>query len=339
MVIDAQWRKLALGCCVALIGVVLAATTALADTPTPTATATDTPTITVTAPPGTPTVTPTAGTATPTSPAGTVTPTPPAGTVTPTSTSSVAHDNRYFSQTGFRIDNDTVWNYFNRRGGVATFGYPVSRTFLLQGFTVQFFQRRIVQLDPSGNARLLNVLDSGLMPYSSFNGATLPGIDSGLVASVPNPSDAAGTLSFVKAHAPDSFQGLSVNFYQTFLNTVQASVAFPNGGDPSLLPGFNLEMWGVPTSGVLVDPNNHNFVYLRFQRGIMHFDAGCNCTQGILLADYLKSILTGQNLPADVDQESQGSIFYKQYDSTQPQWVHNPSLLPATDLTNAFTQE
>ena len=29
----------------------------------------------------------------------------------------------------------------------------------------------------------------------------------------------------------------------------------------------------------------------------MHYDAGCKCTQGLLLADYLKSILTLRNLP------------------------------------------
>jgi hypothetical protein len=304
----------------------LSVTSALADTLTPTASATATPTATVTGFPGTSTVTPS------------VTPTPPFGTATPTQT-PVAHDNRYFGQTKFRIDNDTIWDYFNRRGGVVTFGYPISRTFLLQGFTVQFFQRRIVQLDSNGRARLLNVLDPGLMPYSSFNGATLPSLDSGLAAAAPAPTDAVATLSFVNAHAPNSFQSLPVNYYQTVLDTVTASVVFPNGGDPGLLPGFDLEMWGVPTSGVLIDPNNHNFVYLRFQRGIMHFDVGCNCTQGILLVDYFKSILTGQNLPPDVDQAAQGSNFYKQYDPGQPLWVHNPSFLQFTDLTNAFVQE
>ena len=106
MVIDTPWRKLALGCCLALTWVILGATSALADTPTTTATATatETPTATGTAPVGTPTATPTAG-----SPTATVTLTPPAGTVTPTQT-SVAHDNRYFGQTRFRIDNDTIWD-------------------------------------------------------------------------------------------------------------------------------------------------------------------------------------------------------------------------------------
>ena len=315
------------GTAVFLAAMVLTAT-ALADptaTPTPTTTATPTPTASTT-----PTTTPTATT--------TVVPSATA-TATPTVTPSVPHDNRYFPQTGFRIDNDTIWDYFNRRGGVNTFGYPVSRTFLFQGFQVQFFQRRIVQLDQGGHARLLNVLDPGLMPYTSFNGATFPSIDSGLVASAPSATNSGATLGFVQAHAPDSFQGTPVNFYRTFLDTVSASVAFPSGGDSSLLPGFDLELWGVPTSGVLVDPNNHNFVYLRFQRGILMYDDGCKCTQGVLLADYLKSIITGTNLPADLSQEAQDSPFYKQYDSTQPQWVHNPSLLPNTDLTDAFTQE
>jgi hypothetical protein len=256
-----------------------------------------------------------------------------------TPTPSVPHDNRFFAQTGFRIDNDTIWDYFNRRGGVNTFGYPVSRTFTLQGFVVQFFQRRIIQLGPNGQARLLNTLDPGLMPYSSFNGAQMPSFDSSLVVTAPSPSDAAATLGWVSAYAPDSVQGLPVNFYQTFINTVSAATAFPNGGDPNLLPGLDLELWGIPTSNPQFDPTNHNFVYLRFQRGIMHYDFGCNCTQGILLADTLKAILTGQNLPPDVDQESQGSAFYKQYDPSAASWVHNPSLLPNTDLTNAFTQE
>jgi hypothetical protein len=242
----------------------------------------------------------------------------------------VIHDAQYFPQTGYRIDDPVIWDYFTHRGGVKTFGYPVSRTFLYQGF--------IVQLAPNGQARLLNVLDPGLLPYTIFNFATFPAFDPALVASAPPATDAAGTLAFVKSHAPDSFGGFPVNFYQTFVNTVPLSVVFPNGdGDPALLPGFDLEMWGIPTSQPMFDPNNHNFVYLRWQRGIMHFNAACNCTQGILLADYLKSILTGQNLPADLNQESMGSPFYKQYDPAALNWVHNPARLPDTSMINAFT--
>jgi hypothetical protein len=168
----------------------------------------------------------------------------------------------------------------------------------------------------------------------------VPGFDRSLVGTAPPATDASATLAFVRASAPDVFQGQPVNFSQTFTNTVTPAVAFgPGGGDPNLLPGFNLEMWGIPTSQPTVDPNNHNFVYLRFQRGIMMFDASCTCTQGMLLADYLKSIITGQNLPADLAAEASASPLYHQYDPTQPGWVHAPGILPDTDLTNAFSPE
>jgi hypothetical protein len=280
-----------------------------------------------------------------TSATATVTATPTAtATVMPTPTSTatplpaVPHDNRYFGQTGFRIDNDTVWNYFQRRGGVATFGYPTSRTFTFQGFTVQFFQRRIVQLDQNGHARLLNVLDPGLLPYVSFNGSTFPGPDTGLMAGSPDPTNQTAVLAWVQQQAPNSVIGAPTNFFATFQTTVPPQVAFPNGANTALLPGIDLEMWGIPTSAPIVDPNNHNFIYLRWQRGIMMYDAGCTCTQGILLADYLKDVLTGQNLPADLAQEAAASPFLNQYDPSAPNWVHNATLLPNTDLTNAFTQ-
>jgi YVTN family beta-propeller protein len=249
------------------------------------------------------------------------------------------HDGRYFPQTGYRIDADVISDYFNRRGGVLAFGYPVSRTFLFQGFPIQIFQRRVVQLDANGHARLLNLLDSGGLPYTRFNGATFPSIDPGLVASGPASSDAVAVLAFVRANAPDSFGGRPVDFGQTFFAAVPYVMAFPNGGDANLLPGFDLELWGVPTSRPTPDPNNYNFVFLRFQRGIMMYDATCTCTQGVLLADYLKSILTGQNLPPDLDAEAQTRPFYHQYDPARLTGVHDPIRLPGSDLTYAFTPE
>src|SRR5438045_769742 len=57
-------------------------------------------------------------------------------------------DPRYFEQTEFRIADDRFWEFFNARGGVPTFGYPISRKFTLLGTTVQMFQRRIMQIQP-----------------------------------------------------------------------------------------------------------------------------------------------------------------------------------------------
>ncbi len=71
----------------------------------------------------------------------------------------------------------------------------------------------------------------------------------------------------------------------------------------------------------------------------MHFDATNNVTQGLHLADYLKAILTGQNLPADLDAQAKTSIFYKQYNPAMPNWIDRPAELPNTDLTNAFEKQ
>jgi len=265
---------------------------------------------------------------------------PPVATPAP-----VPHDGRYFSQTGFRVDNDAFWNYFNRRGGVATFGYPTSRVFTFEGFPSQFFQRQVLQLAADGSVRLLNLLDPGLLAYTSFDYSIFPAYDPGLAALLPPPGGAGygrAVRSFVAAHAPDTWQGIPTSFGRAFSATVTAAQAFPGlrPGDPrvtSLLPLIELEVWGVPTSAPAFDPNNHGFVYLRWQRGVLQYDAGCRCTQGVLLADYLKAIITGQNLPADLAQEAQESPLLGQYDPAQPAWIHNPSLLPNTDLTEAFT--
>ena len=107
---------------------------------------------------------------------------------------------------------------------------------------------------------------------------------------------------------------MPVNFCKTFTNTVSYDDAFPRGDGPSsLLPLFNLEIWGAPTSKPTRDPKNNNFVYLRFQRGIMHYDDGCKCTQGLLLGDYLKALMTGENLPIDLEAQAKDSPLLRQY--------------------------
>ena len=166
-----------------------------------------------------------------------------------------------------------------------------------------------------------------MLPYTRINGSTFPAPDPALVSQTPPVSDpdySTKIIDFTLANAPNTFEGLPVNFGTTFSTTVTAADA-PN--DPaSLLPLFNLQIWGAPTSQPAYDPNNRNFVYQRFQRGIMHFDSDCTCTQGLLLADYLKSLLTGQNLPPDLAQQAQAdnSRFLNQYAPSQPLWIARP---------------
>lgn len=251
-----------------------------------------------------------------------------------------ASDLHCFDQTGFCVSNPTIWDYFTHRGGVNAFGYPVSRQFLFQESQVQFFQRRIIQIEPNGQTGLLNVLDPGLMPYTEFNGATFPAIDSELTASAPSPTDQAATLAWVKEYTPDTWNGMPVNFYKTFSNTVTCAIAYPDGNcQTQFIPGFNLEMWGIPTSLPMLDPNNHNFVYLRFQRGVMMYNASNETTQGILLGQYLKAILAGRGLPADLFAESQSSDLWLQYWPGAPRSIRGGTNMQGADLTSAFVPD
>jgi N-acetylmuramoyl-L-alanine amidase len=263
--------------------------------------------------------------------------------LSPSLASAQQRDARLFPQTGYRVDDDALWTYFNRRGGVRTFGYPISSSFTLYGFRVQLFQRAVLQLQADGSVAIMNVLDDGLLPYTTINGSVFPGVDPEVVRRQPQvgePDYHAKALQFVRETAPDTLQGMKVGFFQTFAGAVRAEDAFPaGGGSAGLLLGFNLEVWGLPTSKPTPDPTNGGFVYQRFQRGIMHYDASCNCTQGLLLADYLKSILTLRNLPPDLAAQAQRSPFYGQLDPGLPRGLKRPSELPNTDLSGAFIGE
>src|SRR5438132_11553374 len=221
-------------------------------------------------------------------------------------------DARTFSQTGYRVDNAALWDYFTRRGGVTTFGYPVSRDFPFQGCTAQFFQRIVLQQCGTNGVGTMNLLDEGLLPYTRMNGSTFPASDSALTAATPKVTDAdyaTAILAFVRANAQDTFDGQPVNFQKTFFNTISPSVGGTD--DPNILGLLDLEIWGAPTSKPAYDPTNSNFIYQRFQRGIMHFDKTCGCTQGLLLADYLKALMTGENLPPDLAEQAAKSPLLK----------------------------
>jgi N-acetylmuramoyl-L-alanine amidase len=87
------------------------------------------------------------------------------------------------------------------------------------------------------------------------------------------------------------------------------------------------------------DPTNPSFIYQRFQRGIMHYDKGCGCTQGLLLADYVKALMTGKNLPGDLAEQAKTSKFMGQFKPAQPQSLARPNDLPGSDLSNGFRRD
>jgi hypothetical protein len=246
-----------------------------------------------------------------------------------------------YQETGFCIENPLFQDYFRVRGGTRILGYPVSRTFTLEGNQVQFFQRVVLQL--SGNSvNRLNVLDQDVMPMTRANGSTFPAPDTSLggAGAIPDPSSpdyADRVIDFVGRYAPNQWNGRPVGFLDLFTSTVPVDIAFPGQNpNPGLVTLLNMEIWGVPTSQPTPDPANPGFIYQRFQRGIMHYRAEQNVTEGILVADYLKSVMTNKNLPPDLAEEMRGSRYFNQYDPSAPSWLRRPDLLPNSNLTNAF---
>ena len=362
-------------------------TVALTPTPTTTPTSTREPTATqtVTASPTlelvatstttrVPSTTPTATavptlTPTPTSvpqPQGSSGPAPPAAmpqTPALPPLAPVVHDERYFASTSYRVSTDSGWDLFRRRGGVRTFGQPISRAFRLNGRRYQLFQRHLIESRPIQTLRSMNILDRDFsqqrlstddmpsqsilanlldpefMPYTSFNGAVVPGVDPAFVAAAPPATDWSAVQRYIRERAPDTFDGHPVNFYGTFAQSVSPSTAFDGQpGNVDLIPGLNLEIWGLPTSAPTYDPNNRDFIYQRWQRGIMHYDATCRCTQALLIGDYFKSILTEQNLPSDLATQSRGTTYRGLYQANVVGTTAT-NRLPNTDLTHAFTPE
>jgi hypothetical protein len=246
-----------------------------------------------------------------------------------------------FTQTGFCIDNPRFATYFNARGGADTFGFPISREFTFLGFTVQFFQGHIMQLQPDGSVATMNLLDEGLMPVTRVNGSTFPAADPAIVAETPrvgDPTYATEIVEFIRANAPETFNGQPVRFFSTFMNTVPLEVAFPGGGNPSLLPLLNLEIWGSVTSRPLADPSNPGFIYQRFQRSIMHYRTACQCTERILLADWFKTVILG-TAPPDLTEDMAATPFINQWNPDGERGLNRPDELPNTNLANAFVPE
>ena len=249
-----------------------------------------------------------------------------------------SQDEAIYPQTGFRIGDERFATYFRARGGILTFGYPTSRPFLLLGTRVQFWQRHVMQVRPDGAVGLLNLLDEGLLPYTEFGDASLPAPDPGLAAAAPAPGTAGygqAVAAFVAAHVPNEWQGRPVGFLDAFLLPGQLA----GEADPVMQALVGLEIFGFPTSSPAADPNNARFVYQRFQRGVLHFDASLGFAQPLLLADYLKALITGRNLPPALEVQAAGSRFYRQYNPALPLWLARPALLPGSDLTAAFERE
>jgi len=255
---------------------------------------------------------------------------------------SIPSDPRYFRETGYRINRDDLWRYFQDRGGLHTFGFPISREFTLLGFDVQLFQRGAMQAQPDGSVRLMNLLQDDLMPFTRINSSVFPAADPDLIEGAPQPAEpdyAEQAVAFLQSHVSNQWGGLPVGFFDAYLSAGRAdSLEDASHQGPCPPPGHG-DPRGLPTSRPAHDPGNHNFVYQRFQRGILHYDAGTRTTQGLLLGDYFKGVLLGRGLPPDLEEQLRDSRFYCQYDRGRSGHLAKPQLLPGSSLVGAFEMD
>jgi hypothetical protein len=231
---------------------------------------------------------------------------------TTTGTALAQQNPRTFPDTGFSIADDAIWTFFTQYGGTATFGEPISREFTLFSQPVQLFQNAALQVQPDGSVQALQLTDPGLVPYIHLNGLTVPGADPAIAFVTPTPDQPnypARLQVFLQSAIPDSWNGQSVQFWSTYSAAGGATV------------------WGVPTSAPAADPHNPHFVYQRFQNGILLYDGTAGTTQALPMGEYLKAILTGQNLPADLASEAASSPLLR------------AAHLTTADLTGAFVPD
>ncbi len=244
------------------------------------------------------------------------------------------------SEDGYSVSNPKFRHYRDHRGGERVLGLSISREFTLMGSKTQLFQRGAIQQHADWSIGWLDITGEDILPYTHFGGLTVPPIDPALVKAAPRPDDpdvTAKTLAFVQANSPDEWEGMRTLFYSTFAGTVTYRDAFPLAdADQAQVPLVNLETWGIPISRPARDPRNHDFVYLRFQRGILHYDRSSGETKWLPVGEFLKALITGQNLPTDLEQEAKESKLYRQYDNSKPLGLGKSNLLPDTDLFAAF---
>jgi len=254
---------------------------------------------------------------------------------------TTAQAGTFFQETGFSVGTGPLGDYFAARGGARTFGPPISNQFTLLGSQVQIFRRFMLKQDPSGTVAAVNLIDDGAIPARGPAGQALPLTDPSLIQAAPvpgSPDYAARAQAFVKDNAPDQWDGKPVGFYKAFLDTVHFDEAFPGGqGDRNLLPGMALEVWGVPVSRPTRDSQNADVIYLRWERGVMVWNAASGTVEAVPLGEVFKAVLTGNGLTPEIAADANGSRFLRELDASAQNGVARPGDLPDSILANAFS--
>jgi hypothetical protein len=205
-------------------------------------------------------------------------------TLAPASLAFAQEQDRSFPETGYTVTDDAIWTYFTDHGGVATFGAPISRETTLSGSQVQLFEYAALIVQPDGSVQPMQLADT--LPYQRFDGLTVPAVDPALTFVAPSPDQP--------------------NYAARLAAYLSATVG------PQFASAYSTDVLGLPTSSPKADPNNPNFVYQRFQNGILMADASSGTVAPLPLGQYFKAVLTGAQLPPDLASEAAQSPLLRQ---------------------------
>jgi hypothetical protein len=101
-----------------------------------------------------------------------------------------------------------------------------------------------------------------------LDGLTVPAVDPALTFVAPTPDQPnydARLQAFLQATVPDTWNGQPVEFLSTVNDT-------------------GVDVLGLPTSAPAADPHNPQFVYQRFQNGILFYNAAAGNTSVLPLS-------------------------------------------------------
>jgi hypothetical protein len=84
------------------------------------------------------------------------------------------------------------------------------------------------------------------------------------------------------------------------------------------------------------DPNSAGVISVRLERGVFRYETACRCTYPVPLGKYFRAVLTGEELPADLELQAPESPYLRQYDTASHTGPYRPWALPDSDLTFAF---
>ena len=148
---------------------------------------------------------------------------------------------------GFAVtdaDGIPFWTEFQRLGGVQALGYPLSRRFVWEGFTVQVFQKVVLQWRPELNS---------FMFVNVFDRLSLAGYDDALEDLLVPPSEDFDEVGLAWDQIITSRQALLYD--NPALREAYFAVDNP------------LQWYGLPTSHIVTYDHVHS---IRLQRAVLH---------------------------------------------------------------------